>query len=171
MKEFDPTARVTKSDLWGIPGTSKVPNPEKELKKVIDKGIEKGTKEFQHEVIDDITKKGVSTAKRLLQDAAKEIGDGLDGRLLRRCRGWGQTNHPRPHRPGPSQGHQGSRPAASVVGLDQRRRERKGRRAPACCQQPPHQQEGRHPAHPRADRRRRSDTCSAVCRSSASCFA
>ena len=74
--EFDPLKRVTKDDLWGIPGTSKVPNPEKELKKVIDKGIEKGTKEFQHEV-NDITKKGLSATKKLLKDAAKEIEDGL----------------------------------------------------------------------------------------------
>ena len=76
MKEFDPTARVTKDDLWGIPGTSKVPNPEKELKKVIDKGIEKGKKEFQHEV-NDITKKGTAFAKKTLKDAAKELEDGL----------------------------------------------------------------------------------------------
>ena len=76
MKEFDPTERVTKSDLFNIPGTGKVPDPAKELRKIIDKGIEKGTKEFQHEV-NDITKKGTAFAKKTLKDIAKELEDGL----------------------------------------------------------------------------------------------
>ena len=70
MQQFDPNDRVAK--LWGIPGTSKVPSPEKELKKVIDKG----KKEFQREV-NKLASKAEGETKRVLNKASREITHGL----------------------------------------------------------------------------------------------
>ena len=70
MQQFDPNDRTAK--LWGIPGTSKVPSPEKELKKVIDKG----KKEFQREV-NKLASKAEGETKRVLNKASREITHGL----------------------------------------------------------------------------------------------
>ena len=58
--------------LWGIPGTSKVPSPEKELKKLIDKG----KRDFQHS-IDEIADDVEGKAKKVLNKAGREIRNGL----------------------------------------------------------------------------------------------
>ena len=55
------------SDLWGIPGTGKVPSPEKELKKLIDKA----TRDAQQELT-KIANKVKSDSKRVMEHAAKE---------------------------------------------------------------------------------------------------
>ena len=69
-QQFDPTSAESK--LWGIPGTSKVPSPEKELKKLIDKG----KKEFQREV-NKVANKAKGDAQRALNKANREISHGL----------------------------------------------------------------------------------------------
>ena len=69
-QQFDPTSAESK--LWGIPGTSKVPSPEKELKKLIDKG----KKEFQREV-NKVANKAKGDAQRTLNKANREISHGL----------------------------------------------------------------------------------------------
>ena len=61
-----------KSELWGIPGTGKVPSPEKELKKLIDKG----KRDFQHS-IDEIADDVEGKAKKVLNKAGREIRNGL----------------------------------------------------------------------------------------------
>ena len=58
------------TNLWGIPGTSKVPSPEKELRKLIDKG----KKEFQGD-INKIATRAVKQAEHGIKKAAEEAGD------------------------------------------------------------------------------------------------
>ena len=70
MHHFNPNDRVTK--LWGIPGTSSVPSPEKQLKKLIDKG----KKEFQGD-INKLASKAEGETKRVLNKASREITHGL----------------------------------------------------------------------------------------------
>ena len=69
-QQFDPTDRVAK--LWGIPGTSKVPSPEKELKKLIDKA----KRDFKH-AIDEVADEAEAGTKRVLNKAGREIRHGL----------------------------------------------------------------------------------------------
>ena len=61
-----------RSTLWGIPGTEKVPSPEKELKKLIDKAKREAQHELQ-EIADDVEGK----AKKILNKAGREIRNGL----------------------------------------------------------------------------------------------
>ena len=61
------------SDLWGIPGTGKVPSPEKELKKLIDRA----TREAQAE-IDKIATKVESDTKRSMARFARVTQRGIN---------------------------------------------------------------------------------------------
>ena len=71
QKRSDPLP-VGRASLWGIPGTENVPSPEKELKKIIDKG----QKEFQREV-NKLASKAEGETKRVLNKASREITHGL----------------------------------------------------------------------------------------------
>ena len=60
------------TNLWGIPGTSKVPSPEKELKKLIDKA----KREAQQEIT-TIANKIKKDTERALKKAANETQHGI----------------------------------------------------------------------------------------------
>ena len=71
-----------KSELWGIPGTGKVPDPEKEIKKLVDKakrGINsaaddarKGVRQAGKEVQDSFKKELPNILEKLIADLASE---------------------------------------------------------------------------------------------------
>ena len=60
------------ANLWGIPGTGKVPDPEKELKKLIDKA----KRETQQE-LNKIATKVKSDSKRVMERTARETQRGV----------------------------------------------------------------------------------------------
>ena len=157
--------------LWGIPGTGSVPSPEKELKKVIDKG----KKEFQREV-NKLASKAEGETKRVLNKASREITHGLhqvgdeieDGikqaakdaedaieeAFLRHRRQAGPRRRQRPGRRDPSQAlHRADLREALVVQVPHRPRFQ-DRRAPAGGLTPAQGQAADSVSATRAHRRR-----------------
>ena len=86
------------SDLWGIPGTGKVPDPEKEIKKLIDRA----KREAQAE-INKIAAKAESDTKRSMARFARVTQRGIN-QVRQPGRAW----------------HQGRRRGGGRQGLDGR---------------------------------------------------
>ena len=61
--------------LWGIPGTGKIPDPEKELKKVIDKGLKQAKREVQE--LEHDVEAGLKKAGRNIEHSLDKAGDEL----------------------------------------------------------------------------------------------
>ena len=80
-----------RSDLWGIPGTSKVPSPEKELKKLLDKAKREAQHELQ-EIADDVEGK----AKKVLNQGPDAKSATAFTTLARRSRRGSRRRRSRP---------------------------------------------------------------------------
>ena len=71
-----PGTEMVKEVLWGIPGTEKVPSPEKEIKKLVDKA----KREIQHELdeIADEAKAGLNKVGNGLKRDIRKVGQEIE---------------------------------------------------------------------------------------------